>query len=244
MSGIKLNKYWHLRPYRYTFYRWIVQKLCDEKLSSCSCFMLDAGCGDRGSSISFFHEGTIFIGVDVKRENLLKSKRIVKKGSFILASLTHLPFISTFDLVVCVDVLEHVTQKAKTLKEISRVCLPNGEFVASTTNIFNPLLFIDTYLPPKIAKILAALVSKKAHYDRHRRFSSLSFVSSLRENGFADIRMTMQGFPLFDPWLYNYSNKRIPFYAYIWILFDKITSKTSFRILKETMVVKALKENG
>jgi len=242
MSGINLDKFWRLHTYRYIFYRWIVQKLCNEKLGGCSCFMLDAGCGDCGSSLSVFPKNTTFVGVDIKRENLKQSKKIVTDGSFILAILTHLPFISTFDLVVCVDVLEHVPQKAQTLREISRVCRANGELVASTTNIFNPLLFIDTYTPRNLARILTSKFSEKAHYERHQRFSSLSFTSCARKAGFTQVKMAVYGFPLFDPWLYHYSKRKTPFYAHLWVLFDRLTSKMPLRLLKETIVLKATKK--
>lgn len=241
MSGINIDKFWRLHTYRYIFYRWIIQKLCSEKLDGYSCYMLDAGCGDHGSSLSVFPENTIFVGVDIKRENLKQSKKLVKAGSFILASLTHLPFISTFDLVVCVDVLEHIPQKAQTLKEISRVCRANGEFVASTTNVFNPLLFIDTFISRNLARILASKVSEKAHYERHQRFSPLSFTSCARKAGFTQVKMVVYGFPLFDPWLYHYSKRKTPFYAYLWIFFDRVTSKMPLRLLKETIVLWATK---
>lgn len=244
MSRIDSDKFWRLHPYRYIFYRWVVQKLCNKKLRNRSCFLLDAGCGNCGSSLSAFPEGTTFVGVDIKRENLDKSKKIVKDGSFVLASLTHIPFISTFDLVVCVDVLEHIAQKAETLKEISRVCRENGEFVASTTNIFNPLLLMDTFLSRNFAQVLTSKVSRKAHYDRHSRFSYLSFTSCARKNGFKQVKMAIYGFPLFDPWLYHYSRQKIPFYAYLWILFDKMTSRMPLLVLKETMVLNAIKEDS
>ncbi|MEM9152556.1 MAG: bifunctional 2-polyprenyl-6-hydroxyphenol methylase/3-demethylubiquinol 3-O-methyltransferase UbiG, partial [Cyanobacteria bacterium P01_F01_bin.3] len=47
----------------------------------------------------------------------------------------NLPFdAETFDIVVCVDVLEHVADLPQTILEISRVIKPNGLFLFDTIN--------------------------------------------------------------------------------------------------------------
>ncbi len=58
-----------------------------------------------------------------------------KKIEYVEGSGEHLPFsTSSFDVVFCCDVLEHVTDLGKVIAEISRVLKPGGHFFYDTIN--------------------------------------------------------------------------------------------------------------
>ena len=208
--------------------------------------ILDAGCGPNISSLSRMPENMSYMGVDVNSKNIAKSHKKAKAKnyrnfSFIVASVTHLPFCSeSFELVLCCDVLEHVKAKHKVIHEISRVCRLQGEFVGSTTNLFNPLMLLDCLLPQKITCVLTRKFAGK-HYERHTRFTFFGLQKSLIEAGFKKCKVRTLGFPFFKPWVYEFSNKKLPWFAFIWIAFDKLTNREPLRLLKETMVFLALK---
>ena len=64
-----------------------------------------------------------------------------------------LPFVDeTFDLIVCLWVLEHLRDPAVTLREVRRVLRPGGHFVFLTPNIRNPLMLAN-----RIGKAIPAL---------------------------------------------------------------------------------------
>jgi SAM-dependent methyltransferase len=65
----------------------------------------------------------------------------------------HLPFATgSFDLIVCLWVLEHLDQPEVVFKEVRRVLAPGGHFVFLTPNLGNPLLLMN-----RMAKALPQL---------------------------------------------------------------------------------------
>jgi len=184
------------------------------------------------------------IGIDIEKTKIKKSLNINKnKGQFFLvASVMNLPFMNDkFDLILCIDVLEHVSDNERTIDEFHFTMKKTGRLVGSTTNVFNPVLFFDSYFPQSIVK---AFVNKYAgqHYERHSRFSPPSLIKAVSKSGFKLIYLFLVGFPPFPSWIYEFSDKKIPFYSYFWILFNEITNMGFLRILKENMVFEIMKK--
>lgn len=66
-------------------------------------------------------------GIDVSRQAVLMAKKRIKNGIFIVANAHKLPFKDNFfDGVFCLEVLEHVEEPNKVLKEIKRVLKSGG----------------------------------------------------------------------------------------------------------------------
>jgi SAM-dependent methyltransferase len=64
-----------------------------------------------------------------------------------------LPFVDeSFDLIVCLWVLEHLKGPAATLREVRRVLRPGGHFIFVTPNMRNPLMLVN-----RIGRALPAL---------------------------------------------------------------------------------------
>ncbi len=209
--------------------------------------MLDAGCGPRVCSLSAVPENTTVIGIDVSHQNIAKSHQKAKSlgyynFSFIVASMTALPLRDNiFDLTVCIDVMEHIERKHEAVVEISRICKPKGAFVGSTTNVLNPIMQFDTYFP-MISKVIVKKFTKDENYERAGRFSLSKLSHTLSDAFFKVSDVKLVGFPPFEPWLYEYSDKKPRWYAYVWILFDKLTKKKPLCMLKEIMVFYAVKK--
>jgi len=99
--------------------------------------VLDVGCGtgvwlDRLKK----HFGIRGIGVDISKSSL---KTAVSKSSpelgFLCGDGPHLPFTEGyFDVVVSLDVLEHVEDQKGCLREMTRVLKPGGSFFLWTLN--------------------------------------------------------------------------------------------------------------
>lgn len=218
--------FWKLLNYEYYFYRALLEKILSKKKG----LVLDAGCG-KGEGVSFQSS----VGVDIEKENILIAKRKRLNTSFVVANLEHLPFKSdVFDGVISVDVLEHVVHKDEMIKEVARVTREGGFFAGSTSNYLNPILTIDT-LAPQLLKPFEQRYAQ-GHYDRHFRFSPKTITSTFRRHGF-EPSIYLLGFPLFNPWLYF--NTKPPWFAPIWILFDRLTKRHPFNLLKETMLFHA-----
>lgn len=248
MSGFIVEKFWHLNNYCYIFYRFMVEQYCQKLLHKKSSFiMLDAGCGSKLCSLSSVPKNAFVVGLDVSRGNIANSHRKAEEMgyenfSFIVASVTSLPFRhEVFELSVCVDVLEHLSNKQKAVDEISRTCKSEAEFVGSTSNFWNPLLIFDSLAPKGVVKILTERFAP-GHYERHSRFSLEKLMQALNHAHFQVRDMELLGFPPFRPWLYQFSNKKIPWYAYMWIIFNRLTDIKPLNFLKEMMVFRAIKQ--
>jgi ubiquinone/menaquinone biosynthesis C-methylase UbiE len=245
MSGFLVNEYWHLNSYRYVFYRFVVESFCARQLAK-PCLMLDAGCGPTICSLSHVPKNASVIGVDLNPRNVVQSHKKAKQlgydnFSFILASLTALPFRSgVFDLTVSVDVLEHVDHKKVALIEISRILKLHAELIGSTTNLQNPIMQFDTYFP-NISKVLVQKFVSSEQYERAGRFSIRKLSHVLNEGLFNVCKITLVSFPPFEPWIYEFSKKKLNWYAYAWIVYDKITQHKPLVYLKEIIVFQAIK---
>ncbi len=108
--------------------------------------ILDAGCG-RGfylKSLSFYPFIIEIHGVDINESHIKKAKTICddKRTTVKKASLYSLPYPDNyFDFVICSEVLEHLKDDRKALKEIKRVLKPKGTLIITVPNIIFPFLW-------------------------------------------------------------------------------------------------------
>jgi len=215
----RARKFWRLGRYRYPSSRWVFEGLCYKQLSSCHTKVLDVGCGGEGGSIRQLHPESIYVGLDVNKNNLSKSKRLRPNAHFVSASAAQLPFKKgIFDLVVFTSVLEHIEDKSSVFHEFARVCTESGSVVGTTTNPLNPAFFLDNYFG-RIVKPLISKFGGEHHYERHGRLGPSKIASQLNQSGFVTT-------------LYF-----VPY------PFDKITTHAALRIMKEVIVFKGVKEN-
>lgn len=105
--------------------------------------VLDLGCGEGRHAILAYIEANVHtVGVDLSLADLMAAQRKfnsfndpdnpAKFFSLSSADALQLPFAdSTFDKVICSEVLEHIPHYSGALLEISRVLKPGGLFCAS-----------------------------------------------------------------------------------------------------------------
>jgi ubiquinone/menaquinone biosynthesis C-methylase UbiE len=79
------------------------------------------------------------VGLDITLQNLRIAKESINaksKVDFILADINYLPFYElSFDIVLCSEVLEHLYEPAKALRELSRVFRKTLLLTAPITNV-------------------------------------------------------------------------------------------------------------
>jgi SAM-dependent methyltransferase/glycosyltransferase involved in cell wall biosynthesis len=98
--------------------------------------VLDAGCGEGALSLAIAREypSARVVGVDIDDEGVAACNVVAQKiGAsnlrFERADVTALPFEAAFDLVTCVDVLEHVVEDEAGLRSFWRALRPGGRLV-------------------------------------------------------------------------------------------------------------------
>jgi SAM-dependent methyltransferase len=100
--------------------------------------ILDAGCG-TGSNIIFFNQYGKTYGADISPV-ATKFCRMRGIKNVTTSDVSKLPYKdSSFDLVSCMDVLEHIENEDKAIREIFRVLKPGGEVLLTVPAL--PFIF-------------------------------------------------------------------------------------------------------
>lgn len=138
--------------------------------------ILDAGCGE-----GFTMEKLLKSGVGKKIEGVEYSKDAIKIGKKLFPNLTfrqgsvyELPYKdASFDLVICTEVLEHLEEPTRSLKEILRVS--KKYLIISVPN--EPLFMLSNFLR---GKNLSRLGNDPDHINH---WNPLSFKRYLNQSG-------------------------------------------------------------
>ncbi len=101
--------------------------------------VLDVGCGGGYTCEFLARRGARVTGIDQSAACIAAAQAHAEEQGLAIAYHTgvgeDLPFPAhTFDVVTCVDVLEHVSSPVATVAEISRVLKPGGYFCFDTIN--------------------------------------------------------------------------------------------------------------
>lgn len=113
--------------------------------------VLDLGCGRGGVVELFWQDVKLAAGLDPDSPSLDEHRAA---GMPVIRGVgERLPFVDeSFDLIVCLWVLEHLREPDATLREVTRVLRPGGHFVFVTPNLRNPLTLMN-----RIGKALPGL---------------------------------------------------------------------------------------
>lgn len=142
--------------------------------------ILDAGCG-TGINLRYLNAYGKACGLDISKE-ALKFSNIRGPSALICGSLDKLPLKSKqFDLVVALDVIEHIQDDQAAVLELNRVLSPGGCLIATVP------AFQFLWSNHDIA----------VHHKR--RYTRSEFCNILRLGGFSIKRATYWNFFLFMP---------------------------------------------
>ena len=113
--------------------------------------VLDLGCGRGGVVELFWRDVELAAGLDPDSHSLTEHR---SQGMPVIRGVgERMPFVNgSFDLVVCLWVLEHLADPVGTFREVHRVLRPRGHFVFVTPNLRNPLMLAN-----RIGKALPSL---------------------------------------------------------------------------------------
>ena len=104
--------------------------------------VMDLGCGRGGVVELFWQDVRLAAGLDPDVPSLEEHR--AHGMPVIRGRGEELPFTGeSFDLVVCLWVLEHLRSPEDVLREVRRVLRPGGHFVFLTPNLQNPLLALN-----------------------------------------------------------------------------------------------------
>lgn len=144
---------------------------------------LEIGC-DKGVISYHLRQQTacLWTSVDASAENVAATRGLVGNGVIAMED-NHLPFGDKyFDLVVCVDFLEHIDGDAEFVKEMRRVLRDTGQMIVTVPHV-HPLLIVN-----RIARWLGIT---KEYYNHKRDGYSFAHLARLLKE--ANLAVTGKG---------------------------------------------------
>lgn len=142
--------------------------------------VLDIGCQYGVFSFFLAEKGAAVTGMDISRRWVERCEREArdrypdKEMKFLVGDAQELHFEdSSFDVVVCSEVIEHVDHPGNVLSEINRVLVPGGVLVLSTPNTASYYVglwkLLKSVLPMKPIRRAMRKVASKAMEDGYQR---------------------------------------------------------------------------
>lgn len=154
----------------------IIKKLLKDKGKT----ILDLGCG-KGYMGKELQEGNTVVFAEIN-QRLLKHV----KGIKVILDAVNMPFKQgTFDYVICSDVLEHIKDDKKVLRNIYRILKPKGKAIIAL---------------PAYSKLYGHHDELLHHY---RRYDKKSFIKTAKQAGFKIRYLRYSLSLLFLPFLVN-----------------------------------------
>jgi 2-polyprenyl-3-methyl-5-hydroxy-6-metoxy-1,4-benzoquinol methylase len=126
--------------------------------------VLDAGCGE-GETLARLEDvlGERVAAIDILDECVAYTKQRLPHVDASMASVYALPFDdSSFDLVVCLEVMEHLDRPAEALRELSRVS--RGDLVVSVP--YEPYFRLGSLMRGKYVRELGNHPEHVNHWNR------------------------------------------------------------------------------
>ena len=100
---------------------------------------LDGGCGGGEYVVALRAAGVLAFGAEFLAEKVREQPAGVPTGTILRADLEHLPYgPSSFDVVFLNEVLEHVPDERRALREVWRVLRPGGTVIILSPNRLFP----------------------------------------------------------------------------------------------------------
>ncbi len=149
--------------------------------------VLDVGCGGGFTCEFMAKKGAAVSGIDLSEVSIDTAKKHAEESNLTIdyknGTAENLPFEDdSFDVVNCVDVLEHVEDVSVIIAEIKRVLKPGGTFLFDTIN--------KTFKSKLIMILLLENIKKeipKGTHDWNMFIPPVKMTSYLEEGGFKDI---------------------------------------------------------
>jgi len=151
---------------------------------------LDVGCGDGRAGTVVTGCGGAYIGVDISQRAVAAARGRALDARLIKGS-DHLPFAdNSFDVVLCLEVIEHVFLPDRSIQEILRVLSPGGTLIVTTPNVAYWRRRLDLALLGRWTSFGYGLAVGRPWADPHIRFFNAGALRRLLTwCGFQSIRV-------------------------------------------------------
>ncbi|MBS3073039.1 class I SAM-dependent methyltransferase [Candidatus Pacearchaeota archaeon] len=117
------------QSFKWNFWSYIIKKYTNKDSS-----ILELGC-TYGYLFKHLNGYKSLYGIDISKHAINVAKSFNHNATFEVQDVQNLKFKpNTFDLIVAIDILEHLPDPKKGIQEIFKVLKPNGYLIISTPN--------------------------------------------------------------------------------------------------------------
>nr|MBC7244143.1 class I SAM-dependent methyltransferase [Chloroflexota bacterium] len=151
--------------------------------------VLDAGCsGGTWLLQPYRTQLRLLVGTDICVPTKLPDM------PFVLSDLNHAPFADdTFDLIVCYNVIEHLSQPQQVFAEFRRILRVGGALVFKTSSLFAPVIALSRFTPhrlhQRVKKALVGATETEVFPTHYRCNTPAALEQCLRKMGFCCKRL-------------------------------------------------------
>lgn len=118
------------RHWWYRGRRSVLERVIDDLRLPARARILDAGCGSGRNMVALARHGVV-TGVELSQTSVVRARER-RVGEVIEGSLLNMPLqAASFDLAVCLDVIEHLEDDLAALRELRRVIAPGGALLVT-----------------------------------------------------------------------------------------------------------------
>lgn len=146
-DAVRRLERWYAGLFRYVDYKYLNLSKQSKYLLRNRNF-LDVGCGFCPAIKHYERWGFACYGIDISRYALSFVKRAVKAPLICGDIQSGIPFRVSFDLIACLEVLEHLENPDAALQHIYDALRPSGLFFATTPNLNSKLPWFPPFKDP------------------------------------------------------------------------------------------------
>lgn len=126
--------------------------------------VLDLGCGPGLMAKRLISEGGDVVCVDYSVGMVLRARKKLGDGMFIIADARNLPFKKNiFDLIICAEIFQYISKPAEVIKQMAyslkrngriRICFPSKKYIRYKLRITKGKSDVKIHHPDEIASYL------------------------------------------------------------------------------------------
>jgi SAM-dependent methyltransferase len=136
-DGVPMERDYELQTHRVEDRHWwyrgrrsVLERIIDDLRLPARARILDAGCGSGRNMVALARHGVV-TGVELSQTSAARAAER-RVGEVIEGSVLSMPLESaSFDLAVCLDVIEHLEDDLAALRELRRVIAPGGALLVT-----------------------------------------------------------------------------------------------------------------
>lgn len=143
--------------------------------------LLDVGCGGGLACVPMLKSGLKVTGLDANEHNIKAANSHAERNKFVIEYINitveeHIKSGKKYDVVLCLEVIEHVANPAEFVKNISKLVEPGGVVIFSTINRTKKAYLLAVIM----AEYVLRWVPKKTH-DYSKFVKPSEFVRMLQD---------------------------------------------------------------